>query len=245
MIITACINEIFSSPQGEGAHIGEWMTFIRFANCGLGCQWCDTDYSPHHFCDVFDPNSKSLARTIKNPVGISELIEIIDNFSDKTVAVTGGEPLEQADFLENLLPHLSHKRKILLETNGIYYERLKRVVQSIDIISMDIKLPSSTGRRPFWKEHERFLDAALESQSEIYIKLVVTPTTSDKDINDAIKLIYSRNRHIPLFIQPVSPTDGFTERVSEDRLHSMKRLFSAWLPNVKITPQMHKIWDVK
>jgi len=244
-MLNACINEIFSSVQGEGQHIGERMTFIRFAHCGLKCQWCDTVCTPNELCEIFDPRTHDVAQTLENPIGILQLGNILDNFSDDTLAITGGEPLEQIEFLTEFFPTQDKRRRILLETNGIYPDAFKKIASHVDVVSMDIKLPSSTGLKPYWKEHKKFLEVVLESGSEIYIKLVVTAMTSDKDLNEAIKLISSTNRYVPVFLQPVTPNDNFSATIPEEKLLSFKRLFAAWFPNVSITPQMHKTWDIK
>lgn len=245
MSTTACINEIFSSLQGEGSLAGEKMTFVRFSKCTLGCQWCDTDHSENNTCNVFEGDGEKPSFIINNPISVTQLLEILANYTDDYIAVTGGEPLEQSGFLAEFLPIIGQKRKVLLETNGIHADQLNEVSRFVDIISMDIKLPSSTGREALWAEHERFLNTSLASGKEIYVKLVVTSSTTDKDINEAIKLITKTNRYIPVFIQPVSPTEVYTDNVSEDKLKSFERLFAAWLPNVKVAPQMHKIWDIK
>ena len=36
--------EIFHSVQGEAFHTGVPHVFIRFGNCNLRCEWCDTDF---------------------------------------------------------------------------------------------------------------------------------------------------------------------------------------------------------
>lgn len=245
MTVTACLKEIFSSLQGEGQYVGEKMTFVRFSSCSLGCEWCDTDFDNDKYCRVYSLDNNDIDEKIPNPVSLVKLSDTLERFNDKYVAITGGEPLEQTDFLLQFLPNLQQKKKILLETNGIFHKELKLLANYIDIISMDIKLPSSTGRRSFWEEHKQFLAAAIESGKEVYIKLVVTSATTDKDINEAIKLISRTNRYIQVFLQPASPTENFSDNISDDRLLSMKRLFGAWLPNVSIAPQMHKLWGIK
>jgi organic radical activating enzyme len=220
------------------------MTFIRFAQCSIGCQWCDTECNPDKFCRVYKSDALNPAYSLRNPVGIVQIEDVLRDFSDEVVSITGGEPLEQADFLAEFLPTLQKKR-IFLETNGICFEALKKVARYIDIISMDIKLPSSTGTRPYWREHAAFLDAALASGREIYIKIVVTAATTDKDINKVIKMVSAANRHIPVVLQPVTPTEKFHESISDERMLSLKRLFGLWIPNVSVTPQMHKLWEVR
>ena len=42
------IVEIFHSVQGEAFHTGVPHVFIRFGNCNLRCEWCDTDFLTFH-----------------------------------------------------------------------------------------------------------------------------------------------------------------------------------------------------
>jgi len=245
MKTTACINEIFSSLQGEGSYAGEKMTFVRFANCSLGCKWCDTNCAPANVCEVYTDDDQVPSVTLTNPLNIVTLNETLKLYDNDIVTITGGEPLEEVEFLTNWLPEVQRNHKVLLETNGIYYNELKKVKQFIDIISMDIKLPSSTGQRPLWKEHKKFLKAGLESNKELYIKLVVTSSTTDVDINEAIKLVSSTNRYVNVYIQPVSSHDAFSDAISEEKVSSFKRLIGAWLPNVTVSPQMHKEWGIR
>jgi len=72
--------------------------------------------------------------------------------------------------------------RVLLETHGLATEALERVIERIDVVSMDWKLASDVRRagtrrrdpRPdFHAEHERFLRVARRAP-EVVVKIVVT-----------------------------------------------------------------------
>ena len=58
-----------------------------------------------------------------------------------------------------------------METNGTLVKQLAQVIDEIDIISMDMKLPSDIGKA-YWQEHEEFLK--LASKKDVYVKIVIT-----------------------------------------------------------------------
>lgn len=237
--------ELFSSPQGEGLYVGVPMTFVRFGTCSFGCKWCDTPQSKCYKGDfkIESPVGSGKFIEKKNPVSIADLNDLLLRFENNFLSVTGGEPLEQVDYLNEWLPTQS-SRKILLETNGILPQALKLVLQYVDVISMDFKLPSSAGCGPCWDEHSEFLRIASSSGKELYIKIVVSQATSDRDVEEAIRIINSVNRFIPVFIQPVSKTLAYQEGITDVRLQSIERICSIYLPNVKTLKQMHKQWGV-
>lgn len=243
---SADIVEIFSSLQGEGPYTGTPMTFVRFEQCSLSCKWCDTPqaFLHHEMCRAeTPPNSGSFAE-IANPISITRLDEILSSFENDFISITGGEPLLHAAFLAEWLPTLAYSRRILLETNGVHAAALETVIKHVHTISMDLKLPSSTGIKPLWAEHSAFLKTALRGHKDIYVKIVVTEMTSDHDLQEAIRLIAQTNKYLPIVLQPASPTLTFHETITEGRLHSVSRIFSAYLPNVSIAPQMHKQWGL-
>jgi len=243
---SANIVEVFSSLQGEGIYAGQPMTFVRLGSCSMGCRYCDTPSGLcfEERCRVESPPRSGEFEQVENPVSITKLAEIMERFEDDMVSVTGGEPLEQADFLSEWLPSIAARRRVLLETNGIHFDRLDAVLPHVSVVSMDIKLPSSTGRGPAWKEHEDFLKMVVASGREVYVKLVVTDRTTDADIERSIGVVSRINRYIPIVIQPATPTLTFDCSISERRIRSVERLCSAYLEDVRVMGQMHKRWGM-
>ncbi len=221
----AKIIEIFSSIQGEGLYVGEEQLFVRFYGCNLNCSFCD-ESKKSYFSEYTE----------------TDLIQkIITEARGKTISLTGGEPLLQADFLKEILPTLKENTlKIYLETNGTLKDNLLKVLEYVDIISMDLKLPSSTGLRSYWKEHSDFLKEAIKK--EVFVKSVVTPSTNLSDIEEAIALVKNIDKNIPFIIQPVSYNNSI-EKV--DLLPTFFDRAKKDLGVVKIIPQVHKILGVR
>jgi organic radical activating enzyme len=93
------IVEIFHSVQGEGVHTGVPHVFIRFGECNLRCEWCDTDFLTHEKMNAVDIVGKVL------------------QYDCKRIIFTGGEPA-----MQDLWPlHRLFKRRgydLSIETNG-------------------------------------------------------------------------------------------------------------------------------
>ncbi len=220
----ARITEIYSSIQGEGPYVGHEHVFVRFSGCNLGCGFCDEKEKTGFFEYDADAVIENIAREEKN-----------------TVSLTGGEPLLQADFLKEILPVLKEKgAQVYLETNGTMKDRLLDVLDYIDIISMDMKLPSSTGLGVYWQEHLDFLKEAIKK--EVFIKIVVTPETSLEDIEKAVSIVRGIDKDILFILQPVS-YNGKVENIAS--LPDFFRNAKKELGRVTIIPQVHKILGVR
>ncbi len=224
----AKINEIFCSIQGEGPFLGERQVFVRFWGCNLKCVWCDT------------PASRTQGR-FKEYTPAQLLKKILPLTQDcQTISVTGGEPLLQADFLKEFFPLLKRRRlKIYLETNGICSAGLKKVLPYVDIIAMDIKLPTSTKQQPLWLEHLEFLSVARHK--EFFIKAVISGPTRLADIARMVELIRSLDMGLTLVLQPSS--QGYPAAVK--KALAFQRYCLKYLADVRLIPQAHKILKIK
>ncbi len=223
----AKISEIFCSLQGEGIYQGEKQIFIRFFGCDLDCAFCDEKH-------------KEAGEDISRE-DLIDKVKSLSNFS-KTVSLTGGEPLLQIDFLKDTLPFLkANKFMIYLESNGTLPENLRKVIEWIDVIAMDIKLPSSTGMKSFWREHKEFLKVAKIKR--VFVKVVVTNKTKTEEVKKAASIVTTVERSIPLVLQPVTPQNGI-ESPQKEPLLDFKRRLALNFTNVRIIPQLHRIWGV-
>lgn len=243
----AQIAEVFNSIQGEGLYLGERQTFIRFAGCNLACQYCDSPQAlviPKEFKVEVSPGKKNFEK-FANPTTVSQLVELVNAFDkprdvNHSVSLTGGEPLLQVDFLKEFLPEL--KTKIYLETNGVLPDHLAEVIDLVDIIAFDIKLPSVTGLSPYWKEHKKALEVAF--MKEVFVKMVFSRETKVKEIDEATSLIAEVDENIPLVLQPVTPHGPIKHGPNPDQIMAMHAISKRKLKNVRVIPQVHKVFGV-
>lgn len=186
-LMKARISEVFDSLQGEGLYLGERQIFVRFFGCNLKCRFCDTVSEKFAECRVAD-----LMKKIKRCRG-----------DYHSISFTGGEPLQQKDFLKEALRATRQEGfKNYLETNGTLPEALEEVISHLDIVAMDLKLPSSTGIEQVWDEHFHFLEIA--SQKEVFLKAVICRSTKKDDLRESVRLIKEANRSAVLVLQPNS-----------------------------------------
>lgn len=114
--------EIFRSIQGEGAHIGQAMTFIRLAGCNLRCPWCDTKGSW---------NAEGEQKTLLDILGEIE--------PGDPVVITGGEPTIHKELVELVSALHEQGCYVMIETNGT-----NNVPWNVDWITCSPKPPLYT-----------------------------------------------------------------------------------------------------
>jgi len=218
MALKVC--ETFSSLMGESTLAGAPAFFIRLTGCNLRCRYCDTAYA-------YEGGEE---------MSVAQLVAAALAQPARLALVTGGEPLLQVDFLKEVMQLCrQHGKKTYLETNGTLYNELKTVLDEIDIIAMDFKLPSSTGLHSLWDEHKRFLEVA--SNKKIFVKMVICHSTKEEDLNRALGLIKAMGKDITIVLQPnFFETDrGLLKKISDFQKIALDRL-----TDVRIIPQIHK-----
>ena len=227
----AKISEIFHSIQGEGKYTGREQVFVRFFECNMRCVWCDT------------PSSIGDTTRHYKEYSLEELLSEVKDLwpGCHSVSLTGGEPLVQNDFIKELLPSLKKEgMRSYLETNGIFDRHLAQIIGDVDIIAMDLKLPSSTKCRPYWEEHAAFLRIAR--QKEVFIKTVISSDTQKEDVVRSVELVAGIDPNIPFILQP-----NYFERQNGalNRCLDYQDYCRQYLTDVKVMSQMHKMWKIR
>jgi 7-carboxy-7-deazaguanine synthase len=237
------LSEIFLSFQGEGTQVGRRQLFVRLAGCNLRCRYCDTPDSLERVPSCRVTAADGRWRELANPLSAAAVLDAalplleLDAPVDG-MALTGGEPLLQAEFLTELLADPRWPRPRLLETNGMLPESLRTVLPLVDVVSMDIKLPSNSGERALWDQHARFLAIAGD---KAYVKVLVDSGTDLDDVERAAALVGDR---AAMFLQPITAGDGRVD-VTADHL---RRFFAAarrHVADVRVLPQTHKMLAIQ
>jgi 7-carboxy-7-deazaguanine synthase len=251
---TGYVSEIFCSIQGEGIYVGERQVFLRTAGCSATCYWCDTLASKNqsNICVVHGANRRTLPNPITLDQTLAELRSVIAHHSPvRTVSVTGGEPLEQPEFVAAVAAAIKEDGlRVYLDTNGFHPEAIASLAPLIDVIAMDIKLPSATGEDK-WEVHRKFLRAI--SGVETFVKIVIDSGTPVDEIEHAVRLIAEIDPGIPLILQPegtaiFKPTKRVLGRPGQallERLENGQRFALKHLRDVRVIPQCHRLLKLK
>ncbi len=223
--------EVFASIQGEGIYLGVPQIFIRFNQCNLSCEYCDTPINTAELPSLTVEEVLEKVRGIYTPA-------YFHSFS-----LTGGEPLVYAPFLKKLIPAL--KRLIplaYLETNGVLTETLVDLIEQVDIIAMDIKLPSALPGQKYWEAHKRFLKIA--ASKSVFVKVVVTELSQRSEWEETVQLVASVSSVIPAVLQPATAPSGKL-RGDVKQLFEWQKWARGYLKDVRIIPQVHKFIGIR
>lgn len=237
------VSEIFSSVQGEGPLLGCRQIFIRVHGCNLDCAYCDTfSGETPAYCRVETEPGGNNYKKMPNPLQAEDIAAAAAELGLRwhdSVSLTGGEPLLYPGLIKELVPLLKGTgRGIYLETNGTLPDNLAQVINLIDTVAMDFKLPSVTGMCDFWDEHRKFLGIAKIKKT--FVKVVVGGKTTFAEVEIAAEMIKDNSPGAILIIQPVSGSANIkpvtTDYALELQQHALKII-----DDVRIIPQMHKV----
>lgn len=219
------IAEVFDSIQGEGAHAGAAMTFIRFAGCTVG--------KPYTFearkelslpmyrerCVSWDGIGFACDTNYRKNSGMSfdALIDVAH--SAERVCLTGGEPfMHELDALVYGL--IAIGRKVHVETSGTILNESAWVRERLAWVTVSPKMGV----------HPVMLDYASE------IKVLVGGASYD-DV--AMIKAFGQYRD-KLWVQPINGEHV----INEENLKIAVAIVHKY-PQVRLSTQLHKIWRVR
>jgi 7-carboxy-7-deazaguanine synthase len=240
------VHEIFSSFQGEGILVGVSQVFLRLSGCNLHCTFCDTPEAREGTSECLFTNTEGVEERIHNPVDLDAVVSRISSMwtpATHSVSITGGEPLLQAEGLARLLPQLKEGgMKIYMETNGTLHEGLGSLLPWLDWIAMDVKLPSTQGGEDLIEEHRLFLRGAVSGR--VFLKVVIDKSSGEGELDRACRLLAAEAVDIPLVLQPATPMRG-EGSISSKRVAQLYSLAAGHFREVRVIPQMHRIWGAR
>lgn len=248
---TARLVEVFSAIQGEGQNVGTRQIFIRFGNCDLRCDYCDSAHTwvaPLEYRVEANPGLRDF-ETHSNPVELDTLLNFVERQNvpglHDSISLTGGEPLLHAPFLAAFLPKVRSLTNlpIYLETGGHRPEQLLTILPYLNSVGMDLKLPSVSGES-CWQEHAKFLQYCYDSSVEVFVKIIISSQTDVLELERAANLVAAVNPEILVYLQPVTPLEVDKESIfapSPEQVLSWQALMKKFLKQVRVVPQTHKM----
>ena len=106
--------------------------------------------------------------------------------------------------------------------------------------SMDVKLPSATGRDTF-SLHRAFLE---EAPKGTFVKVVLTSRATDAEWRKVLALLKGAPRKVALVIQPATVFGGVAP-ISPVRALRFEDLARRVVADVRVMPQWHHLWQVR
>ena len=223
--------EVFSSLQGEGPRVGERQIFVRLGGCNLRCDYCDEpDTIPIPSGRVWSQARVKAA-----------IVRLHEKREHRSISWTGGEPLLHPAFLA---PLMAWARGLglenYLETNGTLPAAMRALAPLCDVVSMDVKLASSTGRDT-WALHRAFL---REAPRGTFVKVVLTSRTTEAEWLRTLALLKGAPRKIALVLQPATRF-GPARPIDPAKCLRFETLARRVVPDVRVMPQWHHLWNVR
>jgi organic radical activating enzyme len=254
----AWLAEIFSSIQGEGPLVGMRQVFVRFAGCHRRCRFCDTAAAltarpAYGQVESQRPGGARVftERPARNPITAARLLDLLEAYRrdpspPHSLALTGGEPLLQADFLRAALPRLRRAGwRSYLETSGDRWRELATVLPWLDFVAMDIKLPSVTGAVGTWTAHRKFLELAAAARAETFVKIIVSRATDERELQRAARLVAAVASKTPVILQPATPRRGVPAPTPAQLWRWQALALTTGLHAVRVIPQCHVAMKIR
>ena len=115
-------------------------------------------------------------------------------------------------------------------------QELKKVIDLVNIIAMDIKLKSVTGDKNRFEENEEFINIATEKNKEIFVKIILNKNYDTEELKKAIDII--KKYDLYLIIQPANYKDKKKEFSKQELVQVINSIIDIY-PKTRLIPQVH------
>ena len=232
---TVPVDEIFLILQGEGLEVGYPQLFLRLGGCPLRCTYCDTPRSWHAGEKRSIPEIEAELDRLLAEAGLQR--------EQIMLSVTGGEPLEHTEFLTSWLP--TWPGLVLLETAGVYPSKLRLLLPYVHLLSLDWKLPNTLRQGEELVEPAACLAVAVVSGVAVQVKVVVTESTTNMELEDAFAAIAKISPGCTVFLQPSTQFGSGPKPPTGQQLLDWSLQFHALNLDLRVLPQIHPLLGIR
>lgn len=180
--------EEFALHDGPGIR-----TTVFLKGCPLHCTWC---HNPEGISPKPQKMRKKNGQLITTGYEISskELasqilkFEKIYDINNGGVTFTGGEPLFQFDFLEDVLNILNSRVHVAIETSGYAHgDIFRKMIRKVDLVMLDIKHTNPSFHKKYTGVDNKLilenLNYLCSSTKEFIIRVPLIPGVNDTEEN--------------------------------------------------------------
>jgi organic radical activating enzyme len=189
------------------------------------------------------------------PHEVARWIAAVEPGAPRTVSVTGGEPLLWPGFLRALRAEVG-ERRVHLETAGAHPAALEDVLDAVDHVSLDLKLPADLDEpQPIpgalepvprdeagWAGVRRRVLALVRGRDACG-KLLLAGGRRAAEFEPLLDDVAELAPGLPLFLQPVTPVNGVPAPTQEE-IDELVELVLARGLGVRVVPQLHRLLGI-
>ena len=114
---------------------------------------------------------------------------------------------------------------------------MERLIEHVDFVAMDMKLPSATGEPARFDDHGAFL--AIAKRRDHFVKMVVGPETPVEEVLEACAVVAAVNPASTVVLQPATPFGRIKRAPAAGLMLDLQRAAAGLLDDVRVIPQTH------
>ena len=183
--------------------------------------------------------------TEDNPLSRERVLELVkervEQWSPHSVSITGGEPLLQSEFLAELLPEIP--APVYLDTSGTMAGRLETIIDHLDFVAPDIKLPSCPGVKVQPEDAKRCVEIAR--RKDVFVKVVVMEDSREIEVENAAHMVAEVDPSIPFILQIATEVNEQTVAPGGREIRKFRKAAERHLRDVSVLPQLHPLMGWK